>query len=135
MIADLVKHGVNLSQRNNNLDRAEETLATAQRLRRAYEDALYLGDVPRVLEVSELLGEIVAEGFVPNLMEAQRFVQPGSPDFERYQQLHTAGHEQLSNLAEAFPQAGPAWEFPEVQASRKMLNERLNRIPLPDAIR
>jgi hypothetical protein len=131
LISDLVRHGVHLSQKNSDLDRADETLQSASRLRLAYNEAISNGDVPRLLEVSDLLGGLIEKGFVPSYTEAQRLIKPGSPDYDRFLALQAETERMLSDLVSTIPTTGEQWSHPDVQATRSKLEAQLKLIPTP----
>jgi hypothetical protein len=79
LLENLVTHGIDLADADRPLQRAEECRKTATTL------ANYLGraaedeDPDRVVELAGLMGDVVRDGLVPNLNEAQTEMRPGDP--------------------------------------------------------
>jgi hypothetical protein len=84
LLGSLVGHGIDLANAENSLKRAEECRKTATTLANSLGQAASDQDPDRVVELAGLMRDVVRDGVVPNLNEAQSEIRPGDP---RYTQL------------------------------------------------
>jgi hypothetical protein len=99
LLEHLVNHGVDLTDADDPLQRAEECRKTATTL------ANYLGraaddqDPDRVVELAGLMGDVVREGLVPNLNAAQEEIRPGDPREAKLVKVREHATYDLDNLS------------------------------------
>ncbi|MCE9567732.1 MAG: hypothetical protein K8U57_37505 [Planctomycetes bacterium] len=123
LIENLVNHGIDLSDANDPLKRAEECRKTAVTLGNYVERAAKEDQNPdRVAELANLMGEVVRDGLAPNLDEAERTNTPESPQGKRVKELLKIAAADLDNVPAGIP-AGKVGDNAKVKAALASLAE------------
>lgn len=115
LLDNLINHGLDLSDTDDPLDRAQECRRTAQTLANYLERAATDAQDPdRVAELADLLGDVVREGLTPNLETAKQLFPPGTKRFEDVKQLRDTATRDLDAVAPTIP-AGKVAENTKVK--------------------
>jgi hypothetical protein len=131
IIQDLIDSSLKLSQSVNPLDAAEQHVEVSIRLGKSLEDAIKRGDADRAAEVATLLDNVVVEALAPQLTEAGRTINAGSPNYARYVDCHRKAFDRVAKLAEAIPADGTGWKADRVVQCRTQLAKSLEKIGPP----
>lgn len=122
LVDTLVRDGLTLSRATNPEDRATQCRGAALSLLRAIEDAAKAEDAERVAELTGLYREVVRDGLLPTIAEAQVGVTPESPAGQRLRGLRLSTTNDLTGLKAAIP-AGKIADNPRVRDALKSLDE------------
>lgn len=129
LVESLVRDGLTLARATNAEDRAAQCRGAALSLLRAIEDAAKAEDAERVAELAGLYREVVRDGLLPTISEAQVGVTPESPSGRKLRDLRRATTNDVTALKAALP-AGKVADSPRVRdAVRDLeaLTAELNR--------
>ncbi len=99
LLENLVGHGIDLANADNTLQRAEECRKTATTLANSLGQAADDRDPDRVVELASLMGDVVRNGLLPNLDEAQKDIRPGDPRYAQLQKVRETATRDLDNLS------------------------------------
>jgi len=99
LLENLVGHGIELANADNTLKKAEECRKTATTLANSLGQAANDQDPDRVAELASLIGNVVRDGLVPNLNEAQQEIRPGDPREAQLVKLRENATRDLDNLS------------------------------------
>jgi hypothetical protein len=100
LLENLVDHGIKLAKAENSLERAKECRSTATTYANSLDYAATIEQDPdRVVELAGLMREVVQDGLLPNLNEAQREIRPGDPRYAEFLKVRENAARDLDNLA------------------------------------
>lgn len=123
LIQNLVDHGINLSNADNPLQRAEACRQTARTLANSLERAADEGDAERVAEFATLFAQVVREGLVPNFNEAKKSIDPKSPDAERLSKVNDRVRSDIEGVLKSIPTDGKVGENDKVKSALAAIAE------------
>jgi hypothetical protein len=106
LIEGLVTQSITLAGKDRPLDRADECRKTAAILAGSLGRAAEDQDPDRVLELAGLLKEVVREGLVPNLNQAQTEITAGDPQEARLKSVREGTSRDLDELPGKIPTEG-----------------------------
>lgn len=122
LIENLVNHGIDLSDADDPLRRAEECRKTALTLANYLERAAKDDQNPdRVAELAGLMGDVVRDGLAPNLEEARRTIPPGSPQGKRAAELPDIVSADLDGVRNAIPSGSKVGDNAKVKTALESL--------------
>lgn len=123
LVENLVNHGLDLSSASDPVKRAEECRKTAITLGNYVERAATDDKNPdRVAELAGLMGEVVRDGLVPLLDDAERTIPAESPQGKRVKELQALAAADLDAVRNAIP-AGKVGDNPKVKAALAALTD------------
>jgi hypothetical protein len=129
LIGNLVDRGINLSNSDNPLDRAEECRKTAQTLAHYLGRAVGAEDTERVAEFAGLYGEVVRDGLVPNLEAARRDItDPNSQGAARLREINDNARGDLVKTHESIPTTGKVGANDRVRAALALIGELKSKL-------
>jgi hypothetical protein len=100
LLENLVGHGIDLANAENSLQRAEECRKTATTLANSLDYAATSEqDADRVIELAGLMRDVVRDGLVPNLNEAQAEIRVGDPRYAQLLKVRENATRDLDNLS------------------------------------
>jgi hypothetical protein len=114
LLEDLVTHGIDLADADRPLQRAEECRKTATTLVRHLDRAAEDQDPDRVVELAGLMGDVIRDGLVPNLDDAQKEIRPGDPRFAQLTKVFENATRDLDGLSQ-LPTEGKVGESRKVK--------------------
>jgi hypothetical protein len=124
LIQNLVDHGINLSNADSPLTRAEACRLTSLTLVNSLERAAGAEDAERVAEFGNLFGEIVRDGLVPNLEAAKKHITDDrSPDAGRWRTVKDDARRDLEAVRKAIVNAGKVGDNDKVKTALQLINE------------
>jgi hypothetical protein len=123
LIGELVHEGVAMSAAGDPVQRAERCRGAARSLANAIEDAARQENPDRVAELAGLFRDLVRDGLVPTIEDAQRGVPPESPSGRRLRDLRGTAAKDVSDLKAAVAAPGTLGDNPLIKDVRKQLDE------------
>ena len=128
LIENLVDHGIDLSNADNPLQRADACRQTARTLANYLERAADEGDAERVAEFAGLFTQIIRDGLIPNLNESKRIIAPESPDAKRLRTVNQQAREDLNAIRAKIPTDGKVAENDKVKSALRALEELIAKL-------
>jgi hypothetical protein len=128
LISQLVDHGIDLSNADNPLQRAEACRLTARTLSYSLERAADDGDAERVAEFAGLFTQIIRDGLIPNLNESKRTIAPESPDAKRLRTVNQQTSDDLKAIRAKIPTDGKVADNDKVKSALRALEELIGRL-------
>jgi hypothetical protein len=123
LIDNLVRDGIKLSDANDPVTRAQRCRDTSLSLAQAIRQAATAEDAERVYELTGLFREVVRDGLVPTMKEAQQLVPPQSPGAKNLSDLRGYAAADVAGLKIVIPAGGKMSENPRVKEVLKQLDE------------
>jgi hypothetical protein len=129
LLENLVGHGMELASADNTLQRAEECRKTATTLANSLGQAADDRDPDRVVELASLMGDVVRDGLLPNLDEAQKDIRPGDPRYAQLLKVRESATRDLDNLSKipAEGKVGDNQKVKEAIAALQALKDSLKK--------
>jgi hypothetical protein len=128
LIGSLVDRGIDLSNADNPLDRAEKCRITAQTMAHYLGRAAEADDADRVAEFASLYGEVIRDGLLPNLDAAKKDItDPKSPEAVRLKQLNDRARGDLTSARSSIPTTGKVGDSDKVKAALAVIDELASR--------
>jgi hypothetical protein len=129
LLENLVNHGIDLADADRPLQRAEECRKTATTLSNFLVQSAEDQDPERVVELAGLMGEVVRDGLVPNLNDAQKEIRAGDPREAQLNKVRETATRDLDNLSRLPSQGkvGSNQKVKEAIAALQELRERLKK--------
>jgi hypothetical protein len=129
LIENLVDHGIDLSNADSPLRRAEACQRTAGTLAHYLARAAGNEDPDRVAEFANLYSAVVRDGLVPNLNEAKRGItDPKSPDAGRLRAVNEQARRDLDEVRKSIPTSGKVGEHDKVKSALVIIEELAGKI-------
>lgn len=123
LIQSLVDHGIDLSNADNPLQRAEACRQTARTLAYSLERAADEGDPDRVAEFAGLFTQVIRDGLVPNLTKAKQMIVPESPDAKRLRKVNDQAKSDLDGVLKSIPTSGRVGDNDKVKSALAAIQE------------
>jgi hypothetical protein len=122
LVENLVRDGIAMSAADKPEDRAARCRDASRSLANEIERAARAENAERVVELTGLFRQIVGDGLVPTLKDAQRIVPPQSPAAKQLAQLKVNANNDVAGLKAVIP-AGKLADNPRVKDALKQLDE------------
>ena len=122
LIDNLVRDGVAMSGEGDPVQRASLCRGAARSLANAIEQAAKAENAERVAELTGLFRDVVRDGLVPTMNEAQASVPPQSKAAKQLAQLRKYTTDDVDGLKATIP-AGKLADNPRVKDALKQLDE------------
>jgi hypothetical protein len=123
LIDNLVRDGIALSGANDSVTRAERCRHASLSLAEAIKQAATTEDAERVVELTGLFREVVSDGLVPTMREAQQNVPPQSPAAKALSTLQGLAANDVAGLKTVISAGGKMSENPRMKDALKQLDE------------
>jgi hypothetical protein len=130
LIDDLVRDGLKLAVANDPVARADGARNASRSLVNAIEQAARSEDAERVAELTGLFREVVRDGLVPTMREAQETVPPQSKGGQRLRELRGLADKDLEGLTTKLA-GGNLRANPRVQEELKQLKQLTEALKEP----
>lgn len=128
LIETLVDHGIDLSNADNPLQRADACRQTARTLANYLERAADEGDAERVAEFAGLFNLVIRDGLIPNLNESKRTIAPESPDAKRLKTVNQLARDDLKTIQAKIPTDGKVGDHEKVKSALAALQELIGKL-------
>jgi hypothetical protein len=123
LLDDLVRDAVAASATNDPVQRAVRCRDAALSLAGAVGEAARADDAERAVELTDLFREVVRDGLVPTIREAQLGVTPESPGGLKLRELRALATNDVRGIKTALPAGSAAGDNPRVRDALKQLDE------------
>ena len=117
LIESLVFHGIDMANADGSLRRAEVCHQTARTLANQLNRAADDQDPDRVAELATLFGEVIRDGLMPNLAEAQKSITPGSPAGRELKEISGHAGSTLSEVRKTLETPGKIGDHEKVKTA------------------
>jgi hypothetical protein len=128
LIETLVDHGIDLSNADNPLQRADACRQTARTLANYLERAADEKDAERVAEFAGLFNQVVRDGLIPNLNESKRTIAPESPDAKRLRLVNQQARDDLQTIRAKISTDGMVGDHDKVKSALRALEELIEKL-------
>ncbi len=115
LLEQLVDHGIGLANADGPIHRAEECRKTATTLANSLSRAAEDQDPERVVELAGLMGDVIRNGLVPNLNDAQNGLNPDSPGATQLAKVRANAGRDLDELPQRIPNEGKVADSQKVR--------------------
>ncbi|MBY0514119.1 MAG: hypothetical protein K2P78_09440 [Gemmataceae bacterium] len=128
LLNDMVRQGLALAEKDDPVGRAEECERTVRALAAALRRAAEAQNADRAAELGDHLDAVVRDGLIPNIDEANRTVDPASPEYARLTAVRARAAGGLDELRTDLPTAGKVGDNGRVKDLRGKLDTYRDKI-------
>jgi hypothetical protein len=129
LLLELMDQGVEMSNANTSLKKAERCQKVAGQLSRAMKQANDRDDTERMSELGDQLAAIIGSGLMPNLQSARDHIPVGSAERAQITVVH---RNVMENLNLAIPAEGKTTRSASLRSTRQKLVELSSQLGQPE---